>query len=199
MDRLHALSRVAPALVLFATAACGDDAAAPPPPSRVIAVAADPNAGPNVEEFCDVMGSGADAPELTFPELAGEAPAPATGVRWVNVWATWCAPCIEEIPRLLRFREELAQQGAPVDLVFLSADRDDEAVAAFREAHESTPDGPRIADPATLPAWAESVGLDEGATLPIHVFADASGHVRCARTGGVSDEHYEVVEAIASR
>ena len=28
----------------------------------------------------------------------------------------------------------------------------------------------RIADPSTLPQWVTSVGLDEGATLPIHVF-----------------------------
>ena len=122
---------------------------------------------------------------MSFPELAGAAPPSAAGVRWVNVWATWCAPCIEEIPRLVRFRDRLAEEDAPVDLVFLSADRDDEAVAAFRAAHEATPEEPRIADPATLPAWAESVGLDEGATLPIHVFVDPRGRVACARTAGV--------------
>jgi thiol-disulfide isomerase/thioredoxin len=183
----------------FCFLGCDDDANATPPPSRVIAVAADPNAGPNIEEFCDVQGAGDEAAEMSFPELAGEAPGAASGVRWINVWATWCAPCIEEIPRLVRFQEQLEEEDVAVDLVFLSADRDDEAVAAFREEHEATPEGPRIADPTTLPAWAQSVGLDEGATLPIHVFVDAAGKVTCARTGGVSDEHYEVVKAIASR
>jgi thiol-disulfide isomerase/thioredoxin len=186
-------------VVASALAGCGDDGETVPPPSRVIAVPADPNAGPNVEEFCDVQGSGGDAPTMSFPELAGDAPPPASGTRWINVWATWCAPCVEEIPRLLRFQEELEQEGAPVDLVFLSADRDDEAVAAFREEHETTPEGPRIADPTTLPAWVQSVGLDEGATLPIHIFVDDESKVTCARTGGVSDEHFEIVKTLASR
>jgi thiol-disulfide isomerase/thioredoxin len=145
-----------------------------------------------------VAGSGSDAPTMAFPELAGEAPESATGVRWVNVWATWCAPCIEEIPRLIQFRDTLIAEGVDVDLVFISADRDDEAVASFREEHSFAPDGPRIADPTTLPAWATSVGLDEGATLPMHVFADAGGRVRCARTGGVDDEHYELVKTVLS-
>jgi len=136
---------------------------------------------------------------MTFPELAGDGPGDSSGVRWVNVWATWCAPCVEEIPRLRRFRDRLAEEGAPVDLVFVSADRDDETVATFVEEHSMEIDGPRIADPTTLPTWATSLGLDEGATLPIHVFADSSGRVRCARTGGVGDDHYDVVKAIAAR
>ncbi len=212
MDRLHALididplrsapprfrSRVGLAVLVVVLGGCGDDGDGAPPPSRVIAVEADPNAGPDVEEFCDVTG-GDDSPQMTFPALAGDAPAATSGFRWVNVWATWCAPCIEEIPRLVRFREELAAEGAPVDLVFLSADRDDEAVTAFRDAHRDTPAGPRIADPATLPAWVESIGLDEGATLPIHIFVAPGGNVVCARTGGVSDTDFAVVKELVSR
>jgi thiol-disulfide isomerase/thioredoxin len=195
VDRLHALTL---ALVAMTSFAC-DDAADVAPPSRVVAVPSDPNAGPDVDEFCDVTNAGADAPAMAFPELAGAAPADVRSGRWINVWATWCAPCVEEIPRLVRFRDRLEAEGADVDLVFLSADRDDEAVAAFRADHEALPEGPRIADPTSLPAWAASIGLDEGATLPIHVFADASGHVRCARTGGVSDDHYDIIKAIALR
>jgi thiol-disulfide isomerase/thioredoxin len=198
VDRLHALIIVVALAAMAGGAGC-DDATDVAPPSRVVAVAAEPNAGPNVDEFCDVTGSGAEAPLMAFPALAGPAPAKVRSVRWVNVWATWCAPCVEEIPRLVRFRDRLEAEGTAVDLVFLSADQDDEAVAAFRANHDALPEGPRIADPTSLPAWAASIGLDEGATLPIHVFADASGHVRCARTGGVGDDHYDVVKAIAAR
>lgn len=205
MDRLHFVTArtllARPALLAFLalvtlTSACDDGAPAAPAPSRVVAVAAAPNAGPNIEDFCDASGTGTESVEMTFPELAGTAPATASGPRWVNVWATWCAPCVEEIPRLLDFRSRLAEEGTDVELVFLSADRDDEAVSTFREEHPSTPEGPRIADPEVLPAWATSIGLDEGATLPVHVFVDAGGRVQCARTGGVDDDDYDVIREI---
>jgi len=38
----------------------------------------------------------------------------------VNIWATWCVPCREEFPDLLRLREEFAPRG--FELVLVSAD-----------------------------------------------------------------------------
>ncbi|MFN0156478.1 MAG: TlpA family protein disulfide reductase [Bacteroidota bacterium] len=38
----------------------------------------------------------------------------------VNMWATWCAPCIEEFPGLLRVRKEYADDG--VEFIFVSID-----------------------------------------------------------------------------
>ncbi len=29
----------------------------------------------------------------------------------VNFWATWCAPCLEEIPEFVRLQDELGEQG----------------------------------------------------------------------------------------
>ncbi|MGE5235908.1 MAG: redoxin domain-containing protein [Acidobacteriota bacterium] len=40
----------------------------------------------------------------------------------VNVWATWCEPCREELPALLRVRRELAGKG--LEVVLVSADFD---------------------------------------------------------------------------
>jgi thiol-disulfide isomerase/thioredoxin len=38
----------------------------------------------------------------------------------LNIWATWCVPCVKEFPDLLKLREEYMEQG--VHLILLSVD-----------------------------------------------------------------------------
>ncbi len=44
----------------------------------------------------------------------------------VNFWATWCGPCVHEIPDLVALNEEYTAKGALV--IGISADRDDDAL-----------------------------------------------------------------------
>jgi thiol-disulfide isomerase/thioredoxin len=48
----------------------------------------------------------------------------------VNAWATWCKPCKEEIPDLLRLKAKYAGKG--FELVFISADDADELETSVR-------------------------------------------------------------------
>jgi thiol-disulfide isomerase/thioredoxin len=50
----------------------------------------------------------------------------------VNFWATWCAPCREEIPLFVRMQERLGPEG--VQFVGIAADRED-SVREFAQAH----------------------------------------------------------------
>ena len=57
----------------------------------------------------------------------------------LNVWATWCVPCREEMPSLQRLHEEFGDDGLRV--VAVSIDRGDDAAAkvrAFREEYGLT-------------------------------------------------------------
>lgn len=185
MDRLSAVI----ALTALAIAGCdGEGARSAPPPSRVVAVAA---AEEEVEDLCDVAPAASEAPVLSLPALASGSAPSAGRARWLNVWATWCRPCVEEMPMLAEWTARMRAERADVELVFLSADATEEAVTAFRATHADAPETLRIADPAALEAWVTTVGLDAGATLPIHVITDAQGRVRCARTGAVSEDDYE--------
>jgi thiol-disulfide isomerase/thioredoxin len=195
MDRLSAVIGLAGLTLGLAGCDDGSSGGTAAPPSRVVAVAASEDEP--AEELCDVSFEGGDAPRLTLPELAEGQEAPDLGgSRWLNVWATWCRPCVEELPLLARWNDRLAEDGVEVEQVFLSADADADAVAHYREEHADAPDGVRIADPQALPEWVTTVGLDEGATLPIHVLTDARGRVRCARTGAVEEDDYERVRDV---
>jgi len=44
----------------------------------------------------------------------------AAQVKLLNVWATWCGPCVEEFPYLLQLREHFSED--EFDLIFVSAD-----------------------------------------------------------------------------
>lgn len=52
----------------------------------------------------------------------------------IDVWASWCGPCVEGIPRLVALAERLRE--APFDLVGLSVDRGGwEDIEPFLERH----------------------------------------------------------------
>ncbi|QIZ78494.1 TlpA family protein disulfide reductase [Ferrimonas lipolytica] len=50
-------------------------------------------------------------------------------VTMINLWATWCPPCVRELPSLERFRAEYADKGIVV--VPIATDQDPGVVAPF--------------------------------------------------------------------
>lgn len=197
MDRLHAVTI---AIFLVAASGCDNQKASSDEPvtkSRVNAVQAVKKApkADKPEVFCDTWNEPADAPDFSFPPLDGEAPAAASGWRWVNIWATWCKPCIEEMPMMAKWKGELADDGLD-DLVLVSADDTAEAVDSFRKEHPETPETFRVQTPDDLKEWFVGVGLDEGAPLPVHLFVDPQNKVRCLRAGGVGESDFASIEAM---
>ncbi|TNC74114.1 TlpA disulfide reductase family protein [Rubellimicrobium roseum] len=59
------------------------------------------------QEVPAVAFTGEGGAETTLQDLAGE-------VVVVNFWATWCAPCREEMPTLAKLQEELGDEGVRV-------------------------------------------------------------------------------------
>jgi len=189
MDRLSAI-----ALLGCALAACESKADQAAPPSRTDSAKVSAAQGASTAAFCDLHAREAVAAAFHWPELAaGSAPPAApTTWRWVNVWATWCKPCIEEMPRLAAWRARLAAAGKHLELVFVSVDDSDADVEAFRKLHPETPPSIRIAGVAQRAAWLKSFGLDDGA-IPIHLFVSPGNRLRCARAGGIRDRDYAVI------
>jgi thiol-disulfide isomerase/thioredoxin len=185
-------------MVVALLAGCEDGASAPPATQRVVSVTQDRAQAPDLASFCDVHADGEEGRRLTFPPLDQTLPAQGSRWRWVNVWATWCRPCIEEMPMLLEWQSRLNEGGATLDLVFLSVDEEAETVTQFRRAHPRLPESVRLTDQGALQDWIAGLGLDAGATLPLHIFADPNGNIRCARSGAVAAPSYETVRLLVT-
>ena len=177
----------------------GGEGGAPPPAAgeRVNAVAAGKKKQVTAEEFCDVRPAADAAPALQLPALAEGHTAPPGGRwRWLNVWATWCKPCVEEMPLLTGWQGSLGGEGTAFDLVFLSADESDALVAEFRKKHAGIPDSLRLESPQVLPPWLGAIGVGENAPIPVHVFVDPQDRIRCVRAGSVKDSDLPAIREI---
>lgn len=56
----------------------------------------------------------------------------------VNLWATWCAPCVDELPTLQSLREKLIGRGYNIEVIVVSVDRnkDVRAISNFLKKHQ---------------------------------------------------------------
>lgn len=76
-------------------------------------------AGPELGPLLDAMGilppvKETEAPDFTLHDLAGKPRRLAEfrgQVVLINFWATWCPPCVEELPMLDRFQRETPANG----------------------------------------------------------------------------------------
>jgi len=115
--------------------------------------------------------TGAEAPDFVATDLSGREVSLSDyrgTVVLVNVWATWCAPCKEEMPSMQRLSEAL--QGTDFEILAVSVDARVGESDAF-----GRPGG-------NLAAFAQDMGL----TFPI--LHDPSGDIqRLYQTTGVPE------------
>jgi len=88
-------------------------------------------AGCNKPETPAIEGN--PAPDFTLKDLAGK-PVQLSSLKGkvvlVNFWATWCPPCREEVPSMVRLNQ--AMQGKPFQMLAISIDEGGkEAVESF--------------------------------------------------------------------
>jgi thiol-disulfide isomerase/thioredoxin len=119
---------------------------------------------------------------------------------WINFWAAWCAPCKEEMPRLLAWQDRLARAGTPLHIAFVSLDDDPRQLEQFLA--QQRPDGVRatywLADGPARAAWLSSLKMKSSPELPEHALVDPTGHVRCFIEGAVEEADYAEIAALVA-
>jgi thiol-disulfide isomerase/thioredoxin len=125
-------------------------------------------------------------PDVVLPDLDG---APQSLAQFdgapllINYWATWCAPCIEELPLLADAHARRDADGIAV--LAIALEYDTAPVADFLRQHATA-----------LPVWIEAPGANDSSVrfgnirsvLPYSVLLDAGGRVVARKAGALSED-----------
>jgi peroxiredoxin len=125
---------------------------------------------------------GLERPEFTLPDLAGQSHSVAEWdgrVLLINFWATWCAPCREEIPAFMAVRRQF--QGKGFEIVGIAIDQP-EFVTEY--ARDFAIPYPLLYGGEDAIAVGSLYGNRHG-TLPYSVLIDAKGRIAHIHNSGV--------------
>jgi thiol-disulfide isomerase/thioredoxin len=125
--------------------------------------AAPPSAAP-----ASSASAGTGLPDLELPCFTGGAPvrlADLRGPAVINMWASWCEPCRDELPVMQRLAE---RAGGRLHVLGVDTGDSRDAAASFGAARKVTMPTLYDRDKKVLSALGR-------ATLPVTIFVDAAG------------------------
>ena len=125
------------------------------------------------------------APDLSFIDL-GTDPVSLSNYRGsvvlVNLWATWCPPCREEMPTLQAFYEEYKSEG----FVLIAIDQGETLPQVLPFVKEL-----KLTFPIWLDYTSDAGRAFETMNLPSSYVIDRTGQVRLMWIGGISKKNLE--------
>jgi thiol-disulfide isomerase/thioredoxin len=105
----------------------------------------------------------------------------------VNFWASWCPPCVREMPSMQRLKENLANR--PFTILAVNMAEADKDVRAFLSRMKVDFPVPMDRDGAVLKSWKVFV-------FPTSFVLDAEGKIRLGVFGEVEWDSPEVLEKV---
>jgi thiol-disulfide isomerase/thioredoxin len=172
------LVAVATSLALLAPMGCGASEAPAParpaPTPSAPAAPATPAASPASAQQAAVTYKDLDGKAFTVDELPGS-------VKVINFWATWCAPCIKEIPSFNKLHAKYESKG--VTFVGVSVDEQGKEVV---EPFLKTPKG-KIAYRVALATLEDLKAVDVTERIPVTLVYNKSGAI-VKRFDGFAEE-----------
>ena len=125
------------------------------------------------EQLIRVSFKSTDQNTYTLQRWAGK-------TRVVNFWATWCGPCKEEIPDLIRLNEQMRSQG--VQVIGIGLD-EESALEAF--AHENGIDFPVLIGNKEIHELSAKLG-NRAYAIPFTLILTPSSNIASSHVGRLS-------------
>jgi thiol-disulfide isomerase/thioredoxin len=119
---------------------------------------------------------------ISFSEFEKMTNESSQKIRVFNFWATWCAPCIKEMPYFQKVQEEDPE----IELIFISMDdgRKPERVTSFMEKRKINAPVYLLND-VDYNKWIDKVSPDWSGAIPATLFIKPNGE-RAFHEGEVS-------------
>jgi thiol-disulfide isomerase/thioredoxin len=138
--------------------------------------------------------SGELLPDFSLTDLQGEKHSLSSyrgKVVMVNFWATYCGPCIKEMPSLQRLKQKMA--GKPFIILAVDMAEEKHDVQAFLTQHQIKIDFPVLLNPEgnVVEEWMITA-------VPTTFVIDPKGTIRYALFGGIEWDKEDVVTTINS-
>jgi len=133
-----------------------------------------------------------DEPDVTFTDLQGNSISLESlkgKVVLVNFWATWCDPCMDEMPSLIQFQQRYASQG----FTLLGVAMDDEGasvVAPFVHQKQFDVDGRSMSINYPIVLGNDDIAQKFGGLFgyPVSVLISRDGKIRKKYLGAIDDD-----------
>lgn len=184
-----------PLAVIVACSACASstpDVEAPDRPGPVaksssVAAAMAPGADPLGAELVDIEAA----------DLRMILQRPSAKAVLVNVWATWCEPCVAEMPAVLQVSREYRPRG--VETVLISSDFSTQRTAAREFLRESGVDFTTYFKTGDEMAFIEAVSPEWSGALPATFVFGPEGQLQFYKEGQIGyGDLKEVLELMLS-
>ena len=137
---------------------------------------------------------GQPLPDFSLQDLQGQShslEAYRGKVVMVNFWATYCAPCIEEMPSMQRLQEKLGGKDFAILAVNMAEPRSD--VEGFLQQHDIRVEFPILLDPE-----GEVVSQWMITAVPTTFILGPAGRIRYGLFGGLEWDKPEIVETLSA-
>jgi peroxiredoxin len=136
--------------------------------------------------------SGEPLPDFTLSDMEGRAHTLSSyrgKVVMLNFWATYCGPCIKEMPSMQRLKGKLADR--PFDILAIDMAEEKADVEAFMQRHKIEVNFPILLDTegTVIEQWMVSA-------VPTTFIIDPQGKIQYTLYGGLEWDNDEVVKTI---
>lgn len=124
---------------------------------------------------------------VTGGEVLGRAREPGVKALVINVWASWCGSCREEVPLLMKVRDSFASRG--IAFSFVAADEPQDFAKAAEQMRGWGAALPALAvAPGGMGAFKRSMSPSWRGGIPATFLFDATGKLRHLWEGPILEE-----------